>query len=258
MESKINISAAAAIYNEAKNLGRCLESVASWVKEIVVVDGGSTDDSVGIAKRYGAQVTITNNPPIFHINKQKALDACRSEWILQLDADEVVTAELRHEITRLIKGNPIENGFYIPRRNYFLGHWLRKGGQYPDYVIRLLRKNKGRFPSKSVHEQIVIDGKVGYLKYPLLHYSYGSVTEYWMKVTRYIELEARELAAQHVSRSISSWVTYFLIKPWATFFLLFVRHLGFIDGTYGLLFALFSALHFPLAFIKYYRNQHSL
>ncbi|MFZ5845009.1 MAG: glycosyltransferase family 2 protein, partial [Patescibacteria group bacterium] len=155
----VKLSIALATYNEAANLASCLDSVATWTNEIVVVDGSSTDQTVAIAKKYGARIIVTDNPPIFHINKQKAVEACRGDWILQLDADEVVTPELVREIKSEIRNQKSEyNGYYFPRKNFFLGHWLRKGGQYPDYVIRLFRKGKGWFPQKSVHEQIVVDG----------------------------------------------------------------------------------------------------
>lgn len=254
----MTISVAVATYNEEENLARCLASVADWTDEIVVVDGGSRDRTVAIAKEFGAKVLITENPFIFHINKQKALDACRGGWILQLDADEVVSPELRKEILELMQRKPNENGFYIPRKNFFVGQWLRKGGQYPDYVVRLLRRGKGRFPCQSVHEQIEIDGKIGYLKNPLLHYSYRTISEYWRKADSYISLTALELMDRSESRGATSWVRYFVIKPIVTFFSLYIRHKGFLDGYYGFLFALFSALHHPVAFCKYRRSYYKL
>ncbi|KKQ34479.1 MAG: Glycosyl transferase family 2, partial [Candidatus Nomurabacteria bacterium GW2011_GWB1_37_5] len=195
----------------------------------------------------------SDNPSMFHINKQKALDACTGEWILQLDADEMVSEKLREEIISVISLKKATTGYYIPRRNYFLGHWLRKGGQYPDYVIRLFQRRKGRFPCKSVHEQIEIDGTVGYLKNPLLHYSYRTLAEYWKKADAYTSLTAQEMVENQVPKNIKSWVRYEWMKPTFTFMSLFLRHKGFMDGIYGLLFALFSALHYSIAYSKYLR-----
>lgn len=252
-KKKIKLSVAIATYNEGLTIAQCLDSVKEWTDETVLVDGGSTDDTVTLAKQYGARIVEADNPAMFHINKQKALDQSRGEWILQLDADEVVPDELKEEIVSIIRKNPKENGLYIPRKNFFLGHWLSKGGQYPDYVIRLLRRGKGTFPCKSVHEQISIDGEVGYLRNPLLHYSYRSIGEYWKKASAYTSLTAAELKAGKIKRSSTAWIRHTLLYPLHTFTLLFFRHKGFVDGVYGFLFALFSALHHPIAWYKYSR-----
>ena len=176
MEKKITLSVAIATFNEEKNIDACLTAVsqASTVSsaepladEIVIVDGGSSDTTCDIAKKYHATIIHTGNPPVFHINKQKTFDACHGEWILQLDADEIVTEELQKEILHVIQEQASMNqqpisGYYIPRKNFFWGHFMKKGGQYPDYVIRLIRNGKAHFPCKSVHEQIEVDGTVGY------------------------------------------------------------------------------------------------
>jgi glycosyltransferase involved in cell wall biosynthesis len=247
-KKKIKLSIALAVKNEEKNLELCIRSIVDIADEIVVVDGGSTDRTVDIARQYGASVIETDNPPIFHINKQKALDMCHGEWILQLDADEVVTETLKKEILEVISDGL--NGYALPRKNFFLGHWLRKGGQYPDYVIRLVKKGKAYFPCKSVHEQIAVEGKVGYLKEPLLHYSYKNISEYWRKADAYTTLTARELLDKRISTGLIQWGTYMVVKPIQTFFSLYIRHKGFIDRINGLLFAFFSALHYPIAYLK--------
>lgn len=234
-----------ATYNEAANIGRCLSSVADIADEIIVVDGGSTDNTAALARNAGATVIVTNNPPVFHINKQKALDASHGTWILQLDADEVVGPDLKEEIKDVITSDLIPNGYYLARHNYFLGDWLRKGGQYPDYVMRLFRNGKGVFPQKSVHEQIVIEGEVGHLMHPLEHYSYTTARQYWAKSAAYIRLGAAELKASGRNRAIGVAISYLLARPFATFFALYVRHKGFVDGWRGFVYALFSAMHFP-------------
>jgi len=245
----INVTVALAVYNEEKNIRRCLLSVKEFADEIVVVDGGSTDKTVRLAKELGANVIGTNNPKMFHTNKQKALEASHGSWILQLDADEVVSEALRKELISTAADPSADDGYYIPRKNYFLGHWLRKGGQYPDKVIRFFRNGKGSFPQKSVHEQITISGSIGTLHHALLHYSYESVRQYWDKSATYIHLSADELIRGKKIRSFGTWVQYMVTKPVTIFLLLFVRHKGFVDGWYGFLFALFSALHFPKAYL---------
>ncbi len=261
-KKKITVSVAIAVYNEEKKLEACLSFVAPWVHEIVLVDAGSGDRTLEIAKKYNARIMSTDNPPIFHINKQKALEACHGEWILQLDADEVVTSDLRAEILAVLCPtssvlSPKFNGYYIPRKNFFCGHWMRKGGQYPDYVIRLVRRGYAHFPCKSVHEQIGVDGPVGYLKNPLSHRSYDSIAEYWHKANSYIDLQADEMKHQKLAVNLVTWFVYNAVKPSVTFILLYVRHKGFLDGYWGLLFALFSALHHPMAYMRYITiNNH--
>jgi glycosyltransferase involved in cell wall biosynthesis len=250
-EKKVKLSVALATYNEEKNLDACLQSVKDWADEILMVDGGSTDKTVEIAKKYGAVIQVTDNPPMFHINKQKSLDMCHGQWILQLDADEVVSRELRDEIIKVISGTSFKDAYYIPRKNYFIGHWLSKGGQYPDYVIRFFRNGKGSFPSKSVHEQIAIDGSVGYLTNPLLHYTSRTFADYWRKADVYTTLTAGELAKKHVGKNAANFVRYMIILPAWTFVRLYVRHKGFVDGIWGFLFALYSGCHHAIAYWKY-------
>ena len=125
------LSVVLATFNEEKNLRRCLDSVKDIASEIVIVDGTSKDKTVEIARSYGAKVTVTTNPPIFHINKQKAIDKATGDWILQLDADEVVSSELASEIKEIMEKNEQANGYWLPRKNFFLGRFLMKGGHNP-------------------------------------------------------------------------------------------------------------------------------
>ncbi|KKW10607.1 MAG: lipopolysaccharide biosynthesis glycosyltransferase [Microgenomates group bacterium GW2011_GWC1_49_7] len=249
---KVTLSIAIAVYNEEMNLERCLASIKPIADEIVIVDGGSTDHTLAIAEKFTSKIIKTSNPAMFHINKQKALDACRGEWILQLDADEIIPEDLKTEIIRIISNKQgATHGYYIPRKNYFWGHWMRKGGQYPNYVIRLVRRGKARFPSKTVHEQIEVDGKVGYLQHPMDHVAYRTKADYWRKADAYTTLAAMEMKRNGIPKNTFTWFAYNIWKPKITFLSLFIRHKGFMDGWYGFLFAYYSALHFPIAYRKF-------
>lgn len=251
----MKLSVAVATFNEEKNLGACLASVKDWTDEMVVVDGGSTDKTVVVAKKYGARVTITDNPPIFHINKQKAIDTCQGQWILQLDADERVSPELKQEILGVIDSKTKFNGFWLPRRNFFLGRYLKKGGQYPDYTLRLYRRGKGRLPCRSVHEQAEVKGKVGYLQNDLLHHADPNFKRYLLRFNRYTDLLATELAEKKLRINLLSAINYFLVKPMAWFFWTYFRHKGFVDSWQGLVFSFFSGLRFAVGYLKYWRQQ---
>jgi glycosyltransferase involved in cell wall biosynthesis len=253
--------------------------------EIIIVDGGSTDKTVEIAKTFESTIIHSDNPANFHINKQKALDACQGEWILQLDADEEVSKELANEIKQIIDNQdnhhlsegksvlfhrhqeivetrdhikrptdgPV-NAYYLARKNYFLGKAMTYAGMYPDGVIRLVRKGKAFFPAKSVHEQIQIEGRVSWLASDLYHYSNPTLERYLTGAGKYTNLLAKEI----VKEKNNNWVLflkYCLTKPVQTFITLFFRHKGMLDGIHGFLFCLFSSLHYPVAFVKYLNSS---
>ena len=247
--TKINLSVATATYNEEHNIKEFLDQL-SWLNQIVIVDGNSTDNTVKIAKKYkNVKVIQATNKPIFHINKQMAIDACMSDWILQLDADERVSTKLKKEIISIVN-NPdtLENAFWINRRNWFLCRFLKKGGQYPDSVIRLFKKGKGRLPCISVHEQVVVEGKIGHLKNDLLHYADTSFSRYLTRNNRYTALLAQELVTQ---KKAPNPLSFLILKPFHWFLLTYIRHKGFVDGFPGLIFSWYSSLRFPISYIKY-------
>lgn len=256
MTGKLKISAAIATYNEAENIGRCLASVKDWVDEMVVVDGSSQDETRRIAKNCGARVIKTTNKPIFHINKQMAIEACRGDWILQLDADEEVAIKLKDEILKTIKKTD-KNGFWLPRKNFFLGRFLTKGGQYPDFTLRLYRRTKGRLPCKSVHEQAEVEGKVGYLKNDLLHWADLSFKRYLLRWRRYTDLMADEMEKEKVKLNVFTAFDYGLLKPLKWFFSTYFRHKGFVDGLPGFIFSFFSGIRFASAYLKYWKKKNA-
>jgi glycosyltransferase involved in cell wall biosynthesis len=247
------ISVVLATFNEEKNLARCLDSVAGLADEIVVVDGSSADNTVNIAKKYNAKVITTDNKPNFHINKNMAIAAAKGEWILQLDADEVVSPELAAEIKDVVTSG-VCNGYWVNRKNWFLARFLTKGGQYPDPTLRLYKQGFGHLPAQDVHEQAEVVGPAGYLKNDLLHYRDTDFAKYLAGFNRYTGFIATQLQAQKVSLGIFSMLNYLFVKPGVTFFMIYFRHRGYVDGFPGFVFALFSGLRFGVAYIKYWQN----
>lgn len=250
-----SISVAMTTYNEEDFIKDCLESVRQLADEIVIVDGSSTDRTREIAKKFGARIIKTTNKPMFHINKNRAIDACNGDWILQLDADERVPLELAKEIKAVVKrhkkGDPVV--YWLKRKNYFLGRFLKKGGQYPDPVIRFFKRGQARLPAKSVHEQMVVDGKVGWLKNDLIHWATPKFSRYLLQENRYATLEAINMTEKRVPRNPFTIVKYIIVLPIWTFLLLLIRHKGFFDCWQGFVFAFFSGLHHAWAFIKYWQ-----
>ena len=251
----MNISVAIATYSgdEVNVILECLKSVYDWVTDIVIVYGSPEDETTKKIKSFDREkkikIIFTDNPPIFHINKQKAIDACTSDWILQLDTDEIVSHELKKEILETIKSNPTENGFWIFRLNHFLGRPLTKGGQYPDPTIRLYRRGKGHLPCKTVHEQAEIAGTVGQLKHNLLHYPWPTIEDYFNKaLVRYALIEAESMKKQGVKPSLINGIKYFKLLPLWWFLKTYFRHRGYVDGYAGFLFSLFSSLRYWIAY----------
>ncbi|MDA1079240.1 MAG: glycosyltransferase family 2 protein [bacterium] len=257
------ISVVLATHNEAANITRCLHSVKDFADEILVVDGSSRDNTVTLAKKFGARVISIPNNTNFHINKQLAIDAAKGDLLLQLDADEVVDQELARFIAKqgkvavesLSTSAPV--AWYIKRKNDFLGDFLRKGGQYPDSVIRLFYRGKAELPQENVHEQLRVFGEVGTAEGHLLHYPYPTLASYLEKFNRYTSFEAERLWKLETRPSVLHTVKAFLFDPCRTFFLLFIRHRGYVDGWRGFLFASLSALHHPVVAIKLWETQES-
>lgn len=252
---KQTISVVLATYNEEKNLPGCLESVKDFADEIIIVDGTSSDKTVEIAKSYGAKVLVTQNHPIFHINKQKAIDMATKDWVLQLDADERVTKALKEEIEKVIQREDAANGYWIPRKNWFLGRFLMKGGVYPDYTLRLYKNGKGHLPQKDVHEQAEVSGTVDYLTQPLIHIADPEFRRYLLRFNRYTNLIAGDLHTRKVGKNPVVMLQYMVVLPLWWFGKIYIRHKGFLDGWQGFVWAFFSAFRFAVAYWKYLVNS---
>lgn len=281
----MKLSVVLATRNEEENIARCLASVVDIADEIIVVDEFSTDKTVEICKKFGAKVYLEQHHDIFHVTKQIALEKAKGDWILQMDADEVVSKELQSEITKVVNGeehhiSPSKAklferhskivserdgkigkdsknvvGYFVPRMNMFLDKPLIHAGVYPDGVIRLVKNGKARFPQKSVHEQIELDGAVSWLNNDLLHYDSPSLKRYFSRLNRYTDLQASEIKRQKLPKNIFSFLKYVFYKPIFTFVNLYIRHRGFLDGVNGFLWSFLSSLHFPIAYFKYLTNN---
>lgn len=238
----------AAYFGDWDLVNRCLGSIKDIADEIVIVYGQKSTEKPKTPKKSKIKlVCVPNKYDNFHLMKKRANDLATGDWILQLDADEVVTPSLAREIKKTINSNPVENGFWIPRANYFLGCFLKKGGAYPDYTLRLYRRGLGNLPAKSVHEQAEVKGQTGFLKNDLLHYGNPTFGVYIEKrFQRYTDIMAREIKGG-LFRNVF-WEPLFNRNQ--GFLWIYFRHLGFLDGFPGFVWALFSALHFPIAFFK--------
>jgi glycosyltransferase involved in cell wall biosynthesis len=213
--------------NEAANIRACMASVA-WADEIIVVDSGSTDDTAKIAREMGAKVHVHADWPGFGPQKNRALGYATGVWVFSIDADERVTQELRSEIEQAIRKADAD-GYYCPRLSQFCGKFIHHSGWYPDYVLRLFRRNVGRFSDSLVHESVRLEGITARLKSPLLHYSYISQDDVARKVEHYSDAAAQQMFE---SGKDSSWLGAALRGGWA-FVRTYLLRMGVLDGLAG-------------------------
>jgi glycosyltransferase involved in cell wall biosynthesis len=230
--------------DEEAHLDACLESVA-WADEIVVVDAQSADRTVEIAGKYASRVFVRPWPG-FAAQKNFALDQATCPWVLSLDADERVLPELRDEIRRVLEADGPLDGYRVPRKNLFLGRWIRHGGWYPDHQLRLFRRDAGRFRDARVHEGVAVSGRVGHVRGALLHSSYRSVADFVQRANVYSALAAQDLVERGTR---VSW-TDFVVRPAARFGSMYLLRGGFLDGPHGLLLALLYAYYVLLRCAK--------
>jgi glycosyltransferase involved in cell wall biosynthesis len=230
--------------NEEKNLRACLES-AAFAGEIVVLDGGSTDRTLAIAREFTDK--IYQEPwQGFAAQKNRTLKLAQGPWILSLDADERISPALRSEIQNTLNNPSAYSGFWIPRRNYFGGRFVRWCGWYPDYQLRLFLKEKGAFVPREVHESVKVEGKTRRLKNPLEHYTYASRADYLERMERYAALSA----AQYYRQGRKTGQLGMRLHAGFTFFKMLVLKGGFLEGTLGLELSSLSAQY---TLVKYAR-----
>jgi glycosyltransferase involved in cell wall biosynthesis len=222
--------------NAEATLRRCLESVA-WAEEIVLVECGSTDRTVEIAREYTRHVHQTPDFPGFGAQKNRALDRATGDWILALDSDEWVTPELRAGIEAVMAAPGDRVAWVMPRRSSFCGRFMRHSGWWPDYVMRLWRRGQARFAEDHAHDRAVAQGPRGRLKQPLMHEAVVDLEQMVAKTNLYSSLGARMLHEQGRRASVLTGVLHGL---WAFFRTYFLR-LGFLDGREGFLLAVINA-----------------
>lgn len=233
--------------NEEKNIRDALESVKDF-DEIIIVDSYSNDKTVQICKEYTDKV-YQHEWQGYSRQKQIAIDYAKKKWVFILDADERITLELKEEISQLFT-HPISQipsfGFLVPRKNYFLGKWIRYGGWWPDYTLRLFRKDFGYIEQREVHEKVILKGNIGHLNNPLVHYTYDTISNFIAKMQNYSTLAAKEIIKKKPSRSLLFFKMF--TNPFFTFFKMYILKQGFRDGIHGLIL---SKLYSFYTFLKY-------
>lgn len=246
MKSKLSVVVSA--YNEQHSLGRCLSSVRQLADEIIVVDNESHDSTVEIAKRFTNKIYSQKNILMLNTNKNYGFEKATGDWILNLDADEEIPKELAQEIKTIIQTKPKYTGYWIKRKNIIFGRWITHGLWWPDKQIRLFRRGKGKFACVHIHEYVSVDGQVGELENPYLHYNYETVHHYLTKIDRASTSEA--ISLKDMDHQL---VWYDAIRfPLSDFLKIYFAQGGYKDGLHGLVLALFQAFYSFTVFTKYW------
>lgn len=250
----VKLSVVIATKNEERNIRSCLESV-KWVDEIVIIDDMSSDKTVEICREYTERIFFNDSRGSFHINKNLGIEKATGEWILSIDADEIVTPELAQEIKENIHNSKFV-GYYIQRKNYFLGKWIKGCGWYPDYTIRLFRKGITKWPL-GIHgaPEVEDKNKVGYFKNFLIHNSYYSLSQYFEKFNRFTSRLAEEEYQKGIRLNLKNFLVCFFAKPIFWFFKKYFFQRGFKDGFRGFFISFSSALVIFVTYAKLWEMQ---
>jgi glycosyltransferase involved in cell wall biosynthesis len=230
--------------DEAADIAAALESVA-WADEIVVVDSGSTDETIAIARRY-TDCVVVREWPGYGAQKNIAATLATHDWILSIDADERVTPALGQEIRALLATDPQHAAYRLPRVTWHLGRWVRTTDWYPDPQLRLYRRDRARWISPLVHESVTVDGSVGRLAHELQHYAYRDVADHLNTIDRYTTLSARQMHANGQSAGLAHLVAH----PPLAFLRNYIARRGFLDGTAGFIISSMNAYYVFLKFAK--------
>lgn len=237
--------------NESRHIGEAIDS-AAWADEILVVDSGSTDDTVATATARGVRV-MGRNWPGYVDQKNYAASVASHDWIFSLDADERIPEALADEVRRIVSADPPERAFRVPRVTFHLGRWVRTTDFYPDYQTRLYDRRAARWQGKYVHESVVADGPVGQLTNELQHYSYRDLSDHVERINRYSTLAAQQM----YESGRRAGALDLLLHPAAAFLRNYLLRGGFADGTAGLTISLVNAWSVLLKFAKLWELQHS-
>lgn len=248
--NKIPISVVIITKDEERDIGRALESVKTFA-EIIIVDSYSSDKTLEIARQYTDKIFI-HEWPGFAKQKQRAIDYASLPWVLILDADECVTPQLQQEMVGAINNSQYQ-GYYVPRKNFFLGKWIQYCGFGKDLTLRLFQKTCSQMEMREVHEKVLVKGKLGTLNGYLEHYSHHDLQDYLDKTEHYATLAAKQMAKDGKKAS----TTAIVIKPFYAFIKIFLLKQGFRDGLQGFMIAFLFGFSTFLKYAKLWELEHN-
>lgn len=250
---KDNISVVVITKNEENNIEDCLGSVYKWADEIIVVDDLSSDNTVELAKKFTDKI-FKRRMDVEGIHRNWAYAQARNEWVLSLDADEMVTEELKHEISGVLETNNRYNAFSIPLRNFIGDYWVRHGGWYPAGKLRLFKKSKFKYEEVEVHPRVFLDGECGHLTKDIIHKGYPDFEHFLASLNRQTTLEAKKWINTNRKMSLGHAV-------WRTvdrFFRSLIGKKAYKDGFIGFMIACFASLYQIMSYAKYWEMKRKV
>ena len=239
---KEKISTIVITFNSEATIEKCLKSAMSISDEIIIVDSFSTDRTVEICKNYTKKI-FTHKWLGYSKQKEIAVEKAVNSWILWIDSDEELSSELIFEIQSL---NFSCTAYYLNRKNYYLNRWINHCGWYPDYIIRLFRKDKGRFSNDIIHEKVVINGKIDQIKGILYHYSYRDISHHLEKMNSFTSAIAQKMFQQN--KKVTP-LTIIFHSVWY-FFRTYILKKGYLDGFAGFIVCVLGGYYVFLKYIK--------
>ncbi len=246
----MTISISIICFNEERKIHRCLESI-KWANEIVILDSFSTDETLNICREYTDK--IYQHTFDGHIQqKNRAVDHCSNDWVFCIDADEVVTEELKRSIQSIDIEKTVYKGFYVPRKVFYLGKWINYGGWYPDYKVRFFNKEYGRWGGINPHDKVMVKGKTCRLKGDLHHYSYENVAAHLQQVNKFTDIMSDEYKRMGEKPSVVNLT----LRPFFKFIKMYILKLGFLDGIRGFIIASIGAFYVFMKFVKLYERDN--
>lgn len=249
------ISAIIPTFNEEENINEAIESV-QWCDEIIVVDSFSTDRTIEIARSFANVRLLQHEYEHSASQKNWTIPQASHPWIFLLDADERPTPELVEEIKTVVNSGSSYSGFWIYRRNHFMGKQIHYSGWQSDKVLRLFKRDECRYQNKHVHAEIETQGKIGFLKNKLIHYTYKDLTSYLKKADRYTTWGALDRVQKFAKTGHKIGLPYLALRPFSRFFRHYFLRLGVLDGTHGLVVSALSATNVFIRGVKIWRLQH--
>jgi glycosyltransferase involved in cell wall biosynthesis len=243
-EKMLPVSVVLVTKNEENNIREALQSIRD-ASEIIIVDDFSTDKTVEICREFTEKVFQIEWKG-YAAQKQKAIDLAEGPWVFLLDADERFTESLAEEVKRIGAQKGEYAGFFVPRKNFFLGKWIRHGAWWPDYTLRLFKKEAAQVEARKVHEKVIVRGKAGFLENPLEHFTYRTVSDYLKKMEVYSTLAAEELKDKGKRSGIMTMCIHSAFTFWKMYFF----RLGFLDGIHGFVLAVLYSYYTFLKYLK--------
>lgn len=250
-QSRATVAIVMMTKNEERRLPACLDRVAGWADEIVIIDDASTDATLAVARRYGAKIFVMPSDDDHFLQWNRGIEQARSDWILHIDADEWVTPQLKQAIDEVRVDDREHSAFELMRRNYFLGKSMQHGGWYHKHLI-FFRRDRARCVGKGIHVRLKVDGSIGFLNADIEHYPFTSIAQFIERQNHYTSVEARVMLQERGRLPLRAVWFQAAIRPWKLFWKFYVKKQGRRDGWVGFVFSALFAFFHGVLWAKYW------